>query len=580
MQRIPRGHSATFSLFCCQNSDSHAGQRPSLPRLVLAGGGHAHCHVIRTLNPQHEGFLGVLVSIEEHALYSGMLPGRIARQYTTDQVHIDLVELAARCGWLFLRGRVTSISRQEKRIHVLVKTRHDSKPQTLVLHYEALSIDVGSETRLPRGLETCQQPFVISTRPILKMETFMERFIQEWTETKARNGTPLRLVVMGGGAAGAELSFALLQRFHAVGARAIELYWLVARPSSLPLRVQRLVEKLLQKRALTRVIPVARDSVFRLEPGAAASEITTNQDLDPEQLNASESVARFVLSWSNASGQGRRLPGDLLVLATGAAAPAWLAKQTDLAVSDEGYVLVRPTLQSFSSDDVFAAGDCIAWGDESESFLPKAGVFAVRQAPVLSENLRRRLRALTQKPRTKVHGAVKSQPDRQMCTFQPQRSYLSILNTADGRGIAYRGQWMVYGRWVWHWKNFLDQSWMARYPRPRRGPMLEAGLQESPRQLPQKLDAGDSQQRAEDWMSSRSSLDEQCELAVILWYCAAASAPLENRPSSIAVAQRIENETTRALAYKLWQRLESSEDGRRELALLERRLGICCQVSL
>ena len=81
---------------------------------------------------------------------------------------------------------------------------------------------------------------------------------------------------------------------------------------------------------------------------------------------------------------------DLLVTATGAAAQGWLETATDLPVDGDGFVRVGPTLQvpgAAAGGRVFSAGDCAAVdvgasGGHSGG-VPKAGVFSVRQGPVL-----------------------------------------------------------------------------------------------------------------------------------------------------------------------------------------------------
>ncbi|KAK4530950.1 hypothetical protein CCYA_CCYA06G1807 [Cyanidiococcus yangmingshanensis] len=557
-------------VLCCQAEET-TWQQSVLPRLVLVGGGHAHAHVLRTLLPRREGFFGILISIEEHALYSGMLPGRIAQQYRADQTRIDLVRLAASSGWLFIRGRVAGIYSREKRLQVEI-TGPDASPMELRLYYDVLSVDVGSATRFPSGLEAYQQEFVISTRPILKLEAFMERFIQKCWNMEASSTVPLRLLVMGGGAAGAELTFALQRRFESVvGPSAIQLYWLVARPSPLPAHVQRLVEKLLRQRGVM-IVHVENDKKYRIE-----SRLSTEspKKLDPHCEDAPASGSRFVLSWSDAVGRSHCLSGDLLILATGAAALGWLATCTDLAVSADGYLRVRPTLQSFTSDDVFAAGDCIAWGNDSESSLPKAGVYAVRQAPVLADNLRQRLRILVQR----AEGiAPRLRDDSGMREFRPQQRYLSILNTADGRGIAYRGQWMAYGRWVWHWKNMLDHLWMARYPRPHLNATAEPEHLQQHRPN-QGLQSSEVDNCLQEGVSSRTSLREQGEIALVLRFCGVSNSTPRNASSRFVVSQDIEDEATRALAMNLWRQFETSDEWRRELIHLEQQFGISCRVT-
>jgi NADH dehydrogenase FAD-containing subunit len=72
-------------------------------------------------------------------------------------------------------------------------------------------------------------------------------------------------------------------------------------------------------------------------------------------------------------------------------------------------------------------------------------VYAVRQAPVLWENIRRTLAG------------------RPLRAFRPQRRFLKILNTGDGRAIAEFGSLVIDGRCVWRWKDTIDRRFVARY---------------------------------------------------------------------------------------------------------------------
>src|SRR4029453_3716276 len=111
---------------------------------------------------------------------------------------------------------------------------------------------------------------------------------------------------------------------------------------------------------------------------------------------------------------------------------------------DRGFVRIRPTLQSVGRDDVFAVGDCAAW-TESRG-LAKAGVYAVRQGPVLAHNLMARAR-----------GAQR------LRAYRPQRDFLSLLNLGDGQAIGTKWGVSVEGRPVFALKDWIDRRFVRRF---------------------------------------------------------------------------------------------------------------------
>jgi len=132
---------------------------------------------------------------------------------------------------------------------------------------------------------------------------------------------------------------------------------------------------------------------------------------------------------------------DLTFLAVGVQ-PSSIFADSDLAVGTDGGMLVDDTLRSLSSPELFGGGDCICLQSRP---LPKVGVYAVRQNPILYNNLMAALE------------------DEAMCHFVPQKMYMLILNLGNGRGILQRGRLVLDGRWPFLLKDWIDRRFMARF---------------------------------------------------------------------------------------------------------------------
>jgi selenide,water dikinase len=138
-------------------------------------------------------------------------------------------------------------------------------------------------------------------------------------------------------------------------------------------------------------------------------------------------------------GDGTNAPADLVVWLTGAAPPPVLAV-SDLPVAPNGFFHVDATLQAVDGTPAWGAGDCIALTGHPD--MPRAGVYAVRQSPVLAANV--------------LAG-------RGVRHFTPQRSFLSLLNTADGRALLRWKAVVAHTRWAWWLKDRIDRRFMTLY---------------------------------------------------------------------------------------------------------------------
>jgi selenide,water dikinase len=142
------------------------------------------------------------------------------------------------------------------------------------------------------------------------------------------------------------------------------------------------------------------------------------------------------------------VPADLAC--TGSQAPAWLADSGLPVDPASGRVLTLPSLAVQGLPHLFAAGDC---GLIASRPRPASGVWAVRAAPLLAENLRRSL----------------GQPEQPLQPWRPQQWALQLLGDGGGQRGAPRAL-ALYGpfafgpnRWLWRWKARIDRRFMASF---------------------------------------------------------------------------------------------------------------------
>ena len=99
-------------------------------------------------------------------------------------------------------------------------------------------------------------------------------------------------------------------------------------------------------------------------------------------------------------------------------------------------------LRSIGDERLFGGGDCVYFRGEG---LPKLGVFAVRQGPVIFHNLQ---------------AALSGDP---LSEYRPQRRFLYVLNLGDGTGLAVYGSLVWHGRLSWKLKHRIDKKFVEEH---------------------------------------------------------------------------------------------------------------------
>ena len=301
--------------------------RPFSKDIVLLGAGHAHVEVLRrhAMRPIADARLTLIVR-EPRTPYSGMLPGLIRGEYTSDQAHIDCAPLAAAAGARLIMAEADAIDLPRRRVEV------GGRPP---IAFDLLSIDIGGQPQMPAGGG-------IPVKPIgrfLAQLDMLERTLPEGA----------RIAVIGGGPGGTELALALAFR------RRARIVLVTGDAEILPAAPAR-----------ARTIVAAALATSGIEV-VAGSPATCHAD----------GIVRLA--------DGRAIEAHAAVWATGVVGPRFLAA-SGLACDAAGCIRVHPTLRSVSHDGVFAAGDCAAIDGAPR---PKAGVWAVRAGAPLTRNLRR-----------------------------------------------------------------------------------------------------------------------------------------------------------------------------------------------
>lgn len=159
-------------------------------------------------------------------------------------------------------------------------------------------------------------------------------------------------------------------------------------------------------------------------------------------------VAR-VLPEGVALEDGTHLASALTVWLAGAAPPRFLA-ESRVPRTAHGFLEVDDTLRATDGTPVWGAGDCVMMA--AHGWVPRAGVYAVRQGGVLAHNLR-----------------VALEGDGVPRRYHPQRHFLSLMVSGEGRALLAWRALAIDARWARALKRRIDLRFMRRHSLPESG---------------------------------------------------------------------------------------------------------------
>jgi selenide, water dikinase len=372
--------------------------------LVLIGGGHTHAIALLMYGMKPlPGVRLTLITDTSHTPYSGMLPGHVAGYYDFDQCHIDLRRLAQFAKAQLYIDRAVGLDLANQKVNC---ANHPP------VAFDVLAIDIGSTPAsidVPGAAE-----YAIAAKPVPEFLNQWNQLIQDVINYPEK---PRCLSIVGGGAGGVELALTMQRRLHQIlKAAQVEL---------------NLIEIHLFHRGT------------KLMPGHSTWTSQRLQGILIQRgikMHLGETVAE-VLPQKILCESGLAVECERVFWVTQASAPSWIA-ESGLKTDQDGFLLVRDTLQTLSHDQIFAAGDIATMVNYVR---PKAGVFAVRQGKPLFENLQR---IFLKKP---------------LIDYKPQQFYLGLIGTGNGEAIASWGAFGWKSGLLWRWKDNIDRKFMQRF---------------------------------------------------------------------------------------------------------------------
>ncbi|MBI9086172.1 MAG: FAD-dependent oxidoreductase [Desulfobacterales bacterium] len=363
-------------------------------QLLLVGGGHAHMMTLAALHTFIEKGHGVtVIGPSAYHYYSGMGPGMLGKTYTPEDIRFATQRLVEAQGGKFILGKA---ARVDPGNHIVALESGQEVP------YDVVSFNAGSQVP-PLGAQRDTNN-IYSVKPIERLQVAQAQL------EALLSVRPIRVGIIGGGPSSAEVAGNVWRLAVDLGKNTADIKIFSGHTfmGRFPNGIRKRAIRSLSSRGI-KIFEHAR--VQEIKGGGVILETGEKHEL------------------------------DFHFLALGVK-PCAIFGASGLPTGPEGGLRVNQFLQSPAYPDIFGGGDCIYFQDQP---LDKVGVYAVRENPVLLNNLMAQLDGTALMP------------------FDPGGDYLLIFNMGDGTGILHKKGVTIGGKPAFMIKDYIDRRFMRKF---------------------------------------------------------------------------------------------------------------------
>lgn len=280
-----------------------------------------------------------LVDEKDHFLFTPLLYELLTGELDTWEIAPKFKDLLAGTNIQFCQDIVTAADLPQRQVML------QSGQQ---LRYDYLVLAVGQQTR--RDAVPGAAAHAMSFRTLADRDRLQQRL-----QSLAASATPARVAIVGAGPNGVELACKLADRLDEADIHLIDLGDTILRgfsAASQKSAYRALVQRSIQLDLNTRIEALTPNQIHLQQP---------KQDLT--------------------------LPADIVLWTTGTAPWDWV-RSLPCSKTQQGQLLVQPTLQLVEYPEVFALGDLATVQDNQGQAIAATAQSAFQQSPTVAQNLR------------------------------------------------------------------------------------------------------------------------------------------------------------------------------------------------